>query len=204
MNYTLDHTKNIQFDDSKFKNVHIFNYMPSGLYFNAMTVRKKELNLMKSEYPPPVFSIDLSDPDLGPITCCFHWFSNTLSNYLRFIGLIELLNQNNWTFDDILTNRQTVKRHCSNYVRSVIPDIYKWRNKVSAHFSITDPRSDDNIADLEYSVIYHVSYMQPYYEIGSMNWGTKGQSTNYSRWQLTKVFEDLSERYWPNMKLPSI
>lgn len=200
---TIDRQKNItfDFDDNKFPNVHIFHYLPEGLHFLAKVVRNLENNNFNPDMPKPVFQIDLTDPNLGILTCYFHWFANTLVNYLRFVGLIEILKSNQWEFKDVLAQSNKIKKHCSQYVETVIPDVLRWRNKVSAHFSATDPRKEDNLADLHYSVMYHVSYNQPYYEVGSINIGKKGYTTNYKPWQLTKLFEDLSHRFWEERTL---
>ncbi len=206
MTTTIDTERNITFDfeDKNFPNVHLFHYLPDGLHLLARSVRELENNNFSSKMPKPVFKLDLDDPHLGILTCHFHWFANSLVNYLRFVGLIELLNEKNWTFKDVSAHKNIVKDHCGSYVLSVIPDILHWRNKVSAHFSVTDPRNDDNIADFTYSVMHQVSFMIPHYETGRINFGTDGFTTDFKPWSLTKTFEDLASRYWTDKILEPI
>jgi hypothetical protein len=91
--------------------------------------------------------------------CMFHWFANTLSNYSRITGLIHCLATRVVSRADlgIKARSKTVKDAVDEYVNGVseIAAPIKWRNKVSAHFAITDPRAD-NLATLDMSVVFPV------------------------------------------------
>jgi len=46
---------------------------------------------------------------------------------------------------------------CLDYVKDVVPEVYLWRNKIGAYFSITDPKEKDPVVSLEYSINTPVS-----------------------------------------------
>jgi hypothetical protein len=99
---------------------------------------------------------------------------------------------------------------CKEYIKSVdeIRDVVTWRNKVAAHFAITDPHEEDNPMTLETSIMYPVSYDAGRFRVGS--WvpgvtyqdGTKHES-EIPPWSLTEVHEKVSARYWPGFEYPS-
>jgi len=49
--------------------------------------------------------------------------------------------QQRWVSSNIKhpENRRAVKEHRGKYMEEVITEIYHWRNKIAAHFAITDP-----------------------------------------------------------------
>jgi len=49
--------------------------------------------------------------------------------------------QRRWVSSNIKhpENRRAVKEHRGKYMEEVITEIYHWRNKIAAHFAITDP-----------------------------------------------------------------
>ncbi len=143
-------------------------------------------------------------PPLVP--CAFNWFSVTLVNYLRLVGLVELMNANHWKSSDLAdpANRSTIKFHCTNFVKAAVPDVHLWRNKVAAHFAATDPFHDDNLGTLERSIVNPVTYKYPYYHVGIWQWSTGGETAQLPTWALTKVYEDLSARFWRENKLKPI
>ncbi|WP_341708204.1 hypothetical protein [Halopseudomonas sp.] len=140
------------------------------------------------------------------VPCAFNWFSVTLVNYLRLVGLVQLMNINGWKSSALADpeNRSAIKAHCTSFVKSAVPEVYLWRNKVAAHFAATDPFHDDNLGTLEQSIMNPVTYKFPHYYVGVLKWNTAGETSQLPSWALTKVYEDLSARFWPEIKLKQV
>ena len=188
----LDNIRKIKINRSQLplRNYQALNSLRKGIFLLAKNIRKCELDLGKS--------------DSVPMECIFHWFSVSSVNLLRLIGLIEIMNLKSWSSKDIKTNRKIIKDHCREYVKEIVPEVLKWRNKVSAHFAITDPRNEDNMATLEFSVMPQISYRKPYWYVGAYQFGTKKQISNISNWALTEEFEKIAKRCFPSCKLEKI
>ena len=199
----LDHIDNIFLDISNppVSNLHALNFMPQGLFSLAATVKVEEGKRIKRNGQAKTFEMFGHIPPIIP--CTFHWFSTSLVNYIRLIGLVELLNKENWKSEDISNpdNKQTIKNHCTDYVKKIIPDIYTWRNKVSGHFAATDPFSNDNLGTLEASVMNSIVYHTPHFKAGAAKWNTKGNTSQLPSWSITETYENLTDRYWPDSKL---
>ena len=201
----LDHQRGVSLDtaDPPFNNYQAFKSNYIGLKILADSVRELERQyVINDPYAPHVVLHALADvPDLVP--CAFNWFSVTLVNYLRLVALVELMTLNAWKSDALAdpSNRQTIRSHCTDYVRTAVPDLFLWRNKVAAHFAATDPFREDNLGTLEQSIMNPVSYRYPHYYVGLLQWNTAGETSQLPSWALTKVYEDLSARFWPEMTL---
>lgn len=204
----LDHGKGISLDHANppFNNYQAFSSSYGGLRILADSVRRLECDYVKAAPWVGKGYMELlgSPPDLVP--CAFNWFAITLVNYLRLIALVELMNANGWKSDALSdkANREAITTHCREYVRTAVPEIYLWRNKVAAHFAATDPFQDDNLGTLEQSIMNPVSYIYPYYFVGFMKWHTAGEQSQLPTWSLTKTYEDLRERFWPDQTLLTI
>ncbi len=98
-----------------------------------------------------------------------------------------------------------VKKAIDDYVIGIaeLDRVRVWRNKVFAHFAITDPFKDDNIATLDMSVIFPVSF-EGRYVVGGMTMLRSNSGGSYKselpRWSLTEVFESLEPHFWPGLK----
>ncbi len=199
----LDHIDDIFLDilNPPISNLHALNFMPQGLFSLAATVKMEEGKRIKRDGSVKKFEMFGHIPWIIP--CTFHWFSTSLVNYIRLIGLVDLLNKKNWKSEDISNqdNKQTIKGYCTDYVKKIIPDIYTWRNKVSAHFAATDPFSNDNLGTLEASVMNSIVYHTPYFKAGALTWHTKGETSQLPSWSITETYEHLTDRYWPDSKL---
>lgn len=148
---------------------------------------------------------DFKLQDTTPMSVMFHWFSISAVNLLRLIGLADIMNRQNWKSLDIAENRKEISAHCKDYVESVIPEVLEYRNKVAAHFAITDPRKEDNVASLEYSIMPQVSWMKGLgIMVGHSQWGTKGEMSEIPKWCLTKEFEKIALRCFPEVMLPPL
>ncbi len=154
----LDYQSNAQIvlntTNPPMNNIHALSVCLSGIHSLAHTVREEEIRKISSSQDIVCLQI-MGDDTSFLVKNAFSWFSVTLNNYLRLIALIDIMQRNNWKSIDLTdkNNKDSINKHCRTYVESVAPEIYKWRNKVSAHFSATDPFDKDNEATLEYSIM---------------------------------------------------
>ena len=99
---------------------------------------------------------------LDTIACFFHWFGVSVCNYARLVGFIHGIENKHFARADLAdrANFARIKKAVGDYVDSVseLAEVQIWRNKVGAHFAITDPYRDDNIATLDMSVVFPVSF----------------------------------------------
>jgi hypothetical protein len=207
---TLDYINRIQFEDnhSPIENYQALSYLSNGLSTLANIVREKEIQLSNSNIAFSMGGTGYLDTDLqftALVPCYFSWFTVSLVNYVRLIGLFDIFIKQKWSMASINegNNQKTFSKYCDDYVKEVIPDIRIWRNKISAHFAVTDPREDSE-ALLEYSIMNTVFYIKPYYKAGFGHWNTKGISENLPSWSLTETYEKLIPRYWKDRKLPAL
>ena len=208
----IDYIDNIVYNEKTFpiRNMHALYYTRRGLYELALIIRKDEnrINQNSGHYIKHMAG-------MGAVTEMsmnyFNWFSISIINYVRLIGFIDIVNKNNFTREDIIKkeNHQIIKTYCREYIKKVIPDIYTYRNKLAAHHSLTDPFKDDNIATLESSVLNTIVYNYPYIEAG-LDWNSRINvedemtKTKIKKWSLTKTYDNLTARYWNDMKIPKL
>jgi len=140
------------------------------------------------------------------LPCYFHWFGVSLCNYVRLVGFVRGLATARITRAHLQDTKgfKRIKKECTTYTNTVpeIQEVVIWRNKVGAHFAITDPREEDNIATLDMSVIYPVSFFNGRFRVNSMTFSrtsADGQShtAELPSWSITEVWEELATRYWP-------
>lgn len=167
-------------------------YLGTGLDFLYRQVKRTEQTVLERIDPSVKVFMAGNAPEfegisMGLIACAFHWYAVSVCNYVRLVG---------W-----LTQREETER-AKEYVQRVLPEVYVWRNKVAAHFSITDPRPEDTPADLAKSVMLPISFDDDAFYAGSLTItmrraGEASTSRQGARWSLTHVHEDLAPRYWP-------
>jgi hypothetical protein len=210
--YIIDKILSIEIDPDKYNNeFNALMQLKTGLLALYNNVRPFELQILEKTAGKRV--LFFGESDLVPkevdnlLPCFFHWFGNTLCNYARLTGYIAVREQGHVTDEDLQLEpeRKKIKEACDNYVKTLpeISEVLKWRNKVSAHFALTDPRKDDNIATLEASIIYPVSFEFDRFRTGTMIF-SKGDSevthdSEIPRWSLTEIFELLTNRFWPDI-----
>jgi hypothetical protein len=144
---------------------------------------------------------------LDEIACLFHWFGVSVCNYTRLVGFVRGLSANEFTRDDLgdAAKFQDVRSAVNACVRSVaeLSDVVVWRNKVGAHFAITAPEGSDNVATLDMSVMFPVSFSSGRYRVGEYTLSRTGATGTHKSaipcWSVTEVFESLITRYWLNM-----
>jgi hypothetical protein len=200
----LDTVRGIEFDKSNppLNNLHALGYLPKGIFTLANQIRKYEVG-MEDGTDFPISGVTLaygpSISNIEMVACCFSWYSISLHNYLKLVGLVELVMQQRWSREDVANpeNGKKIKLHCTNYVKDVIPEIHRWRNKIAAHFAITAPFPEDNQALLEFSAMNNIAYMSPYFYAGALQWGTKGGKTDLPKWSVTESIQTLTPRLWP-------
>jgi hypothetical protein len=152
------------------------------------------------------FGIDFdgSRDHLDTIACFFHWFGVSACNVARLVGFIHGLEKKLFTRADLAAkaNFKTIKAEIDGYVDSVteLEKVQVWRNKVGAHFAITDPYKHDNIATLDMSVVFPVTFENRYI-VGGLTMtktdSTASHTSQLPRWSLIEVFESLAPGYWP-------
>jgi len=197
---TLDTIRDVTLDTERppIPNYHALEQSREGLLHLANLVLSREQQKRRG-VPPGVRVVEMFAPVDPLIPCAFNWFAVTLVNYLRLVGLIELLQARGWQAAHLANpaNRSAIKKHCGDYVREVVPDIYKWRNKVAAHFAATDPFGDDNQATLEMSIMNSIAYEHPRYVVGAMIYGVNGVESELPQWSVTETFERIAPRLFP-------
>jgi hypothetical protein len=210
--YIVDKILGIEVNPEKYNNeINALLQLKQGMIELYNNVRPVELSILQQRPGKKVFffgQTDLVPPNIANLLpCFFHWFGNSICNYARLAGYIVAREQG-YVEDDYLQiepARKKIKEACDDYVKSLpeIQEVLKWRNKVSAHFALTDPRKDDNIATLEASIIYPVGFETDRFRTGTMIF-SKGDSTvthdsEIPRWALTELFEELVIRFWPDI-----
>lgn len=144
---------------------------------------------------------------LDTVACFFHWFGVSVCNFARLVGFIRGLSRGDFTRADLKdpTTFKPIKESIKDYVSGIpeLESVLVWRNKVFAHFAITDPYKDDNVATLDMSVIHPVTFENRYF-VGGMTLRKSSSSGSHvselPRWSLTEVFEALEPRFWPGLK----
>ena len=151
----LDYVDNLELSDNdrdKFHNeLRSLSYLSVGLSYLAHQVRSVEKEVLERLPESSSHFIYGDAPDLEGVpqdlvACSFHWYSVSAYNYVLLVG---------W-----LTQGRTYDL-AKQYVESVIPEVYGWRNKVGAHFARAYPREGrhaDSEADLSWSVLFPIAF----------------------------------------------
>jgi hypothetical protein len=170
-------------------------YLSQGLVFLDGQVRRIEQVVTESLDPAKRFTILGNHPVLnqvpqGLVASAFHWYAVSACNYVQLTG---------W-----LAKSEDLKQ-ANRYLKSVIPEVKIWRDKVGAHFARVDPRRDDSIADLLASVMFPIAFDDNAFWTGTftlaVSRGGVGSSSRADmRWSLTDTHRKLTERYWPSAK----
>nr|WP_298659493.1 hypothetical protein [uncultured Flavobacterium sp.] len=210
--FTADGILNIKVDFAKYSNeINALLQLREGMILLYNNIKQKELAIAEKNKGAQV-SFFGRNPDIPEnlfklLPCFFHWFGNSLCNYARLVGYIVAREKNNINETDIQLepNRIAIKNACDTYVNNLpeIQEVLKWRNKVSAHFALTDPRRDDNISTMEASIIYPVSFEIDRFKTGvwvlSKGNGNSNHTSEIPIWSLTQVFEILANRFWNDL-----
>jgi hypothetical protein len=217
--FTVDKKLGIIVDPNKYNNeCNALMHLKAGLIVLYNTVRPIEteiINRHKAAGKKVMFYGHFSDNSTIPaeiydiLPCYFHWFGTSVCNYTRLVGLIVAKEQGHITDADLQLEpkRRIIKEACNNYVNNVLElqEVLKWRNKVAAHFALTDPVKNDNIATMEASIIYPVGFEHTRFITGFFTSAKSDATTTYEseipRWSLTEIFEILVDRFWPDVTI---
>lgn len=212
--FTANNILYIRVDFAKYSNeINALLQLREGMILLYNNIKPTELALVKKyeEEGKDVLwfgrSPDIPENLFKLLPCFFHWFGNSLCNYARLAGYIVAREQNNINEKDIQfePNRVVIKNACDAYQKNLleIQEVLKWRNKVSAHFALTDPRRDDNISTMEASIIYPVSFEIDRFKTGSWIFSRGNETSNHTSeipiWSLTQVFEIMANRFWSDL-----
>jgi hypothetical protein len=161
-----------------------------GLFWINREITKIELSITEeakiSDTKIAVVGGFLDNYPLGLVSCAFQWYAVSACNYAQLVG---------W-----LVTHDTI--YAKEYVNRVMPRLLTYRNKVAAHFAITEPRND-NEADIASSVMTQIIFI--FGRLFSTAFTpvvvTSGHEIHVSKdisWSLTLAHERLTPRYWPN------
>jgi hypothetical protein len=179
---------------------------------NSVNNREAPYREMANKMTYVVFGADVNGPtrDIDMVACFFHWFGVSLCNYARLVGFIRGLQKGEFTradlSDETKTKDRVIKKSIDAYVQKIpeLEPVLIWRNKVLAHFAITDPLKGDNIATLDMSVVFPVSYVAPHYVAGWFQMTQSNSSGTHAselpEWSVTEVYEKIAPRFWPGLK----
>lgn len=213
---TLDAVAGVTITDGDhFNERRTLQMLSAGLLRIADDLRRRELAWEQAagrNVQVHVYGLDVdgTKDNLDLIACMFHWFGVSLVNYARLIGFVRGLTNNNFTRSDLGEpgNFKSITGAVDAYVK-VVPEleaVLKWRNKVGAHFAITAPHKDDNLATLDMSVMFPVSFTNGRYRVGELTLRRSSSSgvshtSEIPCWSVTELFESLLSRYWPQVAL---
>ena len=163
-----------------------------GLFWIHQEVAKIEMDLRnkasKENIQLALAGGILENKPFGLLSCAFQWYAVSACNYAQLVG---------W-----LATRDSVAS--KNYVKKVMPRLRNYRNKVAAHFAITDPFRD-NEADLAASVMTNIIFTHGRLCAAALTpvINNDGDEIKVSRdisWSLTIAHERLARRFWANGK----
>ncbi len=125
---------------------------------------------------------------------CFNNFSVNYCNFFSLLALRELTQTN--CFNDLMIDKKSnkkIKEIYESYFNAGLAseDILKWRNKVGAHYAITDKRKE-NIATLNYLISVHPTLNDWRYEVGGTNLTINDEVSEFNGWSVTKEYEKLT------------
>jgi len=195
---TLDYIDKIivNLENSHTHNLDTLKYLGEGILFLANLIKKEEEILKKGPYTKSTFFLGSSSNKFLPNV--FNWFSISVTSYCRTVKFLDIMQKNNWTTKDVFRNKQKIKDGCEEYIKKVVPEIYTWRNKIAAHYAITDPKKEDNEATLEYSLLTPVTWLNNHYCVGALNLEKENEASSMPKWSIIETLEEkLIPRYWP-------
>jgi hypothetical protein len=121
------------------------------------------------------------------LVSAFHWYAMSAYQYALIVGAIAYRNDNSRPKPD-------------EYVQSVMPEIFVFRNKSAAHTAWAKPHRNDTEAERFASIV-----PLPQFAYGSWHMGAKvvvgeGPDQHTSKriklWSISKTHEQLRQRYW--------
>lgn len=214
-NVVLDHVAGIIIDPNNppVHNLHALDFLPHGLWTLARTMRDEENRVIQwnlERYGIDAKALSKSISMMGIVgannslcICLFHWFSVSLVNYLRLVGLVGYYQANGIRQVDIVSksDRLRVRKYCDEYCVGIIPKIVRWRNKIGAHMAITSPFEDDSQGTLEMSAQNSISHENLRIYTNGAIWVANNETAVLPKWSITEEYEELRDRFWPQYSL---
>jgi hypothetical protein len=163
-----------------------------GLFWIYEEVAKIEIRLrneaIKDNTQIAIIGGILDNIPLGTLSCAFQWYAVSACNYAQLVGWLDARDIDS----------------AKIYFKKLMPKLLNYRNKVAAHFAITDPQRD-NEADLAASVMTNIVYAHGRLFAAALTPVIikGGQEIKVSRdisWSLTLAHERLVPRFWPKGK----
>lgn len=196
----IDHVNNYEVPDSHLQahsnEVNSLCTLKDGLWFLYRNVKKAEHHMLCRLNPNVrVFSAGndplTADVPKSLIACSFHWYAVSACNVVGLLGWLM------HTHDHGL-------RAPRAYMQEVLPAVKVWRDKVAAHFARWDVSPRDSQAEQKASVLPPVAWSDDAFFVGAWTLRVKhgenvSTSKSIKRWSLTKVHEELSNRFWPGV-----
>lgn len=190
----LDHTDNLRIaqpeSDERFEELMALHRMAAGLWWLYQMVldweRILSVEAQADDVQLAIVGGILENKPMEVLSCAFQWYAVSVCSYARLVGWLA-------TGDS---------KSARDYIQKVMPRVYNYRNKIAAHFALTDPRND-NEADLEASIMTQVIYYGGRLCAGSLTpiLGPGENEISVSRelsWSLTMAHQRLTPRYWPD------
>lgn len=191
----IDYIENLEFPDNPDEQFYYYRnalaQLANGMfYLNSEVSRLERGYLGKSDQAEEDIQIVgklIEKLPIGRLCSMFQWYAVSACNYARFVGWLV---------------KQDPK-YAINYVKKVMPKLYKYRNKVAAHFAMTKPDKSDNEADQEASNMSRICITRKHIYLAAISpviqIDDKKISSNQSiSWSLKQVHKLLTQRYWPN------
>lgn len=212
----IDKILNVKIVPSKYNNeFNALMQLRTGMELLYDNTKTYEIDIFQKNKEKKITFIGFPDNnDLIPynisivLPSYFHWFGNSLINYSRLTGYI-IGRENGEILDEDIQfepQRKKIKNYCDSYVKSIpeLIEVLKWRNKVSAHFALTDPRNEDNIATMNSSIIFPINFINNRFRTTGGIYGITCENnltfeSEIPNWSITEVFEKLNDRFWSDI-----
>ena len=206
--FIIDHLAQHSVSDADGRNeLNTLSVLGSGIHSIVQTVESYE-QAIRSHLGTAAKSsgfYGFGMPGLPPsaeslLPCLFHWYGITICNYARLVGFLSGISSGVYTRSatEDSSNYKLIKEHCDNYVSSIpeLEPVKIWRNKVFAHFALTDPRANDNAALLDVSTMSPTSFLGGRFHVGGVTIACRGAAISMPAWSITETYEQLSSRFW--------
>ena len=194
---TLDHIDNIAVPGNPFaaptNEYYALLCIRAGLEFLYRQAEECDQIALKQLDPNKQYFSFGNDPHLTGIpkqllVCAFHWYSISACQYVRTVGAIAYLQDNS----------------CPKpleYIKSVIPEVLAFRDKVAAHFAWSSKNSQDNDAERLASILPQITFVKDTFHVQAftvsmINSGKSSNSKVMQPWSITKIHQRLRDRYW--------
>ena len=124
------------------------------------------------------------------LTCTFHWYSVSACQYVGTVGTIAYLQDDSRPIPP-------------EYIKTVIPEILAYRDKIGAHYAWSKKSKKDNEAEKLASIIPQVSFFKDTFQvqgfrISKTSGGKSSSSEALQPWSIVNIHQLLQKRYWPD------